>query len=206
MPKSSRPSESTPSTSRYASPTNASFVQSSSQGQRQSLLSHSSHPLVSETTPSSPGTSSGSRRRSNTSSDSMDTSYYGHGHGYVPAGPSRSYAAADSTGGETPVKLTPITGRVSRAKKGVPVHICELCRPPKVRRHLEIKDICQKLLTCLVDIHKGRTSEVCTLECPGGNQTKLTSPLQTTSAQPPASGPCLLDSRVRQGLSPQRLA
>lgn len=34
---------------------------------------------------------------------------------------------------ELPIKLTPITGRVSRAKKGVPVHTCDLCRPPKVR-------------------------------------------------------------------------
>ncbi|KAK5987435.1 hypothetical protein PT974_11562 [Cladobotryum mycophilum] len=43
---------------------------------------------------------------------------------------------------EAPVKLTPITGRVSRAKKGVPVHTCEVCRPAKtftraehLRRH-----------------------------------------------------------------------
>ncbi|KAI2623800.1 hypothetical protein GGS21DRAFT_533404 [Xylaria nigripes] len=41
-----------------------------------------------------------------------------------------------------PVKLTPITGRVSRAKKGVPVHTCDVCKPPKtftraehLRRH-----------------------------------------------------------------------
>jgi hypothetical protein len=33
---------------------------------------------------------------------------------------------------DMPVKYTPITGRVSRARKGVPVHICEICRPPKV--------------------------------------------------------------------------
>ncbi|KAI4592159.1 hypothetical protein KJ359_011487 [Pestalotiopsis sp. 9143b] len=44
--------------------------------------------------------------------------------------------------GDVQVKLTPITGRVSRAKKGVPVHTCEICRPPKtftraehLRRH-----------------------------------------------------------------------
>ncbi|KAK8084754.1 zinc finger protein LEE1 [Apiospora hydei] len=36
-----------------------------------------------------------------------------------------------STQPEPPVKLTPITGRVSRAKKGVPVHVCEICKPPK---------------------------------------------------------------------------
>lgn len=34
---------------------------------------------------------------------------------------------------DVPVRYTPITGRVSRAKKGVPVHICEACNPPKVR-------------------------------------------------------------------------
>lgn len=33
--------------------------------------------------------------------------------------------------GNHPIKPTPIAGRVSRAKKGVP-HTCEVCRPPKV--------------------------------------------------------------------------
>ncbi|KAK2069542.1 hypothetical protein P8C59_004110 [Phyllachora maydis] len=44
--------------------------------------------------------------------------------------------------GAAPLKLTPITGRVSRAKKGVPVHTCDICRPHKtftraehLRRH-----------------------------------------------------------------------
>lgn len=46
--------------------------------------------------------------------------------------PMRSNNAPTSPGAEMPVKLTPITGRVSRAKKGVPVHTCDLCRPPKV--------------------------------------------------------------------------
>ncbi|KAI6782030.1 uncharacterized protein J7T54_003449 [Emericellopsis cladophorae] len=56
----------------------------------------------------------------------MDTLYYDHGHGYMPGSvepagaPSRSYG--DGSGTENPVKLTPITRRVSRAKKGVPVH------------------------------------------------------------------------------------
>ncbi|KAI1738019.1 hypothetical protein F4680DRAFT_426828 [Xylaria scruposa] len=42
----------------------------------------------------------------------------------------------------TAPKLIPITGRVSRAKKGVPMHICDICKPPKtftraehLRRH-----------------------------------------------------------------------
>ena len=33
---------------------------------------------------------------------------------------------------ELPMRLTPITGRVSRAKKGVPVHVCDICKPAKV--------------------------------------------------------------------------
>lgn len=32
---------------------------------------------------------------------------------------------------EMPVKYTPVTGRISRAKKGVPVHTCDICRPVK---------------------------------------------------------------------------
>ncbi|KAK2625241.1 hypothetical protein QTJ16_005610 [Diplocarpon rosae] len=43
---------------------------------------------------------------------------------------------------DMPVKYTPVTGRVSRAKKGIPVHTCDMCRPVKtftraehLRRH-----------------------------------------------------------------------
>lgn len=68
----------------------------------------------------------------------MDSSYgqsyaqaYTHGHpgAQYSGAPVRPFVPA----GDAPVKLTPITGRVSRAKKGLAVHICELCRPPKVR-------------------------------------------------------------------------
>lgn len=74
------------------------------------------------------------RRQSNTSTDSMDSHYgqgqvYGHGHsGSFSAAPMRPFVPQQ----DVPVKLTPITGRVSRARKGVPVHTCEICRPPKV--------------------------------------------------------------------------
>jgi hypothetical protein len=34
---------------------------------------------------------------------------------------------------EQPVRYTPVTGRVSKAKKGQPVHVCELCEEPRVR-------------------------------------------------------------------------
>jgi hypothetical protein len=74
------------------------------------------------------------RRQSNASADSMESNYgqgqaYGHGHsGSFSTTPMRPFAPPQ----EVPVKLTPITGRVSRARKGVPVHTCEICRPPKV--------------------------------------------------------------------------
>ena len=43
----------------------------------------------------------------------------------------------NTSGSDLPLKLTPITRRVSRAKKGVPVHICDICRPPKVSELVE---------------------------------------------------------------------
>lgn len=79
----------------------------------------------------------GGRRRSNTSTDSMDSSY-GHSQNhtaYYTGTTMRPIMSGNSSGDHT-VKLTPITGRVSRAKKGVPVHTCDVCRPPKVFTHL----------------------------------------------------------------------
>ncbi|KAI1380933.1 hypothetical protein F4677DRAFT_441262 [Hypoxylon crocopeplum] len=87
-------------------------------------------------------------RRSTTSSESMDPSGYGHvqgsssGGGMAPSNmPTRPMGSSQGEG-SVPVKLTPITGRVSRAKKGVPVHTCDICKPPKtftraehLRRH-----------------------------------------------------------------------
>ena len=136
IPSFGRAPDPTLSTSSYTSPADAPFIQGAAQGQGQSPSSHVAQPLITETS-LSPGTSPGSRRRSNASNDSMDSSSYAPSHGYGPmsgsSGPSRPYMPAAGTGSEAPVKLTPVTGRVSRAKKGVPVHICELCRPPKVK-------------------------------------------------------------------------
>ncbi|KAI0179191.1 hypothetical protein GGR52DRAFT_295974 [Hypoxylon sp. FL1284] len=88
-------------------------------------------------------------RRSTASSESMDPNVYGgsiqgssSGRGIPPSTmPTRPMGSA-SAEGSVPVKLTPITGRVSRAKKGVPVHTCDICNPPKtftraehLRRH-----------------------------------------------------------------------
>lgn len=38
---------------------------------------------------------------------------------------------ASESDASVPVKYTPVTGRISRAKKGVPVHTCDICRPAK---------------------------------------------------------------------------
>ncbi|KUI72814.1 Zinc finger protein zas1 [Cytospora mali] len=80
----------------------------------------------------------GSRRQSTTSVDSMDQHGYGSasssslggagGGGLPPNHPTRPMGSPNP---EVPIRLTPITGRVSRAKKGVPVHTCDMCNPPK---------------------------------------------------------------------------
>ncbi|KAI1762156.1 hypothetical protein GGR53DRAFT_532937 [Hypoxylon sp. FL1150] len=88
-------------------------------------------------------------RRSTASSEPMDPSAYGgHMQGSSSGGgmpsttmPTRPMGSTPGEG-SVPVKYTPITGRVSRAKKGVPVHTCDICKPPKtftraehLRRH-----------------------------------------------------------------------
>ncbi|KAG9250199.1 putative C2H2 finger domain protein [Emericellopsis atlantica] len=137
-----------PSTSTYASPTGTSFdILSAQRTQTKSPSGPLPRPSAPKAVSSSPVSSvTGSRSGSTHSSSKhpMDPSYYGHGHGYMQgsvetaAAPSRSYV--ESSGTEAPVKLTPITGRVSRAKKGVPVHICDICqktftRAEHLRRH-----------------------------------------------------------------------
>ncbi|KAK3994636.1 hypothetical protein QBC44DRAFT_236024 [Cladorrhinum sp. PSN332] len=86
------------------------------------------------------------RRTSTTSTDSMDRS---QGYGSAASsssmggggGPMRPMPQQPPTS-DMHVRLTPITGRVSRAKKGVPVHVCDVCKPHKtftraehLRRH-----------------------------------------------------------------------
>jgi hypothetical protein len=80
------------------------------------------------------------RRRSTTSNDSMDRTGYASGAtssssvggGLNPSNSPMRPMSSSAGPDVAPVKYTPITGRVSRARKGVPVHICETCRPPKV--------------------------------------------------------------------------
>jgi hypothetical protein len=75
------------------------------------------------------------QRRSSAAAEAMDfTSGYQQG-GSNQASTSGSPPQSSSRGSEpaqdVPVKYTPVTGRISRAKKGVPVHTCDICRPVK---------------------------------------------------------------------------
>lgn len=150
-PQTSRPRESSSTASSYASPIDQPFAHSSAAHslRHSPSSSQTSRFLTTEThSSSSPGAStSTSRRRSNTSTDSMDTSLYGqpqaYGHGYghpfgqgypssSSGGPPRPHYGQPSGSNEAPVKLTPVTGKPSRARKGLSVHVCDECQPPKV--------------------------------------------------------------------------
>ncbi|KAK2129771.1 hypothetical protein NOF04DRAFT_1181757 [Fusarium oxysporum II5] len=77
-----------------------------------------------------------SRRRSNASVDSNEFSYQPGPSSHTPMRPFTTGAAT----GEAHVKLTPITRKISKAKKGVPVHTCNQCpktfsRAEHLRRH-----------------------------------------------------------------------
>jgi hypothetical protein len=74
---------------------------------------------------SKPNINMTSRRRSNASVDSNEFSYQPGPSSHTPMRPFTGAAT-----GEAHVKLTPITRKISKAKKGVPVHTCNQC--PKV--------------------------------------------------------------------------
>ncbi|WZH43590.1 C2H2 zinc finger transcription factor [Fusarium acuminatum] len=67
-----------------------------------------------------------SRRRSNISLDSHETSYGSSQLAPSSNAPMRPFIAGTSSA-EPHVKLTPITKKISKAKKGVPVHTCNQC-------------------------------------------------------------------------------
>ncbi len=113
------------------------------------------------------------RRRSSTSTESMDQGGYisssSMGGGMSGSGHPMRPMPINASGPELPVKLTPITGRVSRAKKGVPVHTCDTCKPPKVRSPTNgahpgpFHSAGRKgtvILTRSADLHKSRAPEV----------------------------------------------
>ncbi|KAI1116331.1 hypothetical protein F5Y14DRAFT_78173 [Nemania sp. NC0429] len=80
------------------------------------------------------------------SSEPMDPSGYGsYAHTSSPSNmppsgrSSVSSRPMSSAPGESdvPIRLTPVTGRVSRAKKGVAVHVCDICKPAKTYTRAE---------------------------------------------------------------------
>ncbi|KAH6674073.1 hypothetical protein B0J14DRAFT_653390 [Halenospora varia] len=85
------------------------------------------------------------QRRDSTAGEAMDfqSGYQGAGSSQASgSGMSQQMSRAPESGADMPVKYTPVTGRISRAKKGVPVHTCDICRPAKtftraehLRRH-----------------------------------------------------------------------
>lgn len=87
----------------------------------------SSAPSSSSSRPSS------DRRRSSGATDSMDGYMYGQNN-MQQSSSSNSFrhSSRGSDAAEPQVRLTPVTGRVSRARKGQPVHVCEQCNPPRV--------------------------------------------------------------------------
>ncbi|GAW25678.1 putative C2H2 finger domain-containing protein [Rosellinia necatrix] len=128
----------------------------SSQPRRRGPLNRSSRPntAASPTTvtasedKASPPPRSLSEKKSIDHIEPMDTGHYGS-YAHSPSSSNMPPSARSSASsrppqgeGNIPVRLTPVTGRVSRAKKGVPVHICDICKPSKtftraehLRRH-----------------------------------------------------------------------
>ena len=79
------------------------------------------------------------RRRSSAAGEAMDFSpgfQAGGSNQASTTGSPQQSSRGSEPAADMPVKYTPVTGRISRAKKGVPVHICDICRPVKVRRCL----------------------------------------------------------------------
>ncbi|KAG9247981.1 hypothetical protein BJ878DRAFT_552490 [Calycina marina] len=85
------------------------------------------------------------RRRSSGAQEEMEYSNYQACRLYqanTARSPHQSSLRESEPAGEAPVKYTPVTGRISKARKGVPVHTCIQCRPVKtftraehLRRH-----------------------------------------------------------------------
>jgi hypothetical protein len=166
-PSQHRESSTSATNSSYATQGEQLEVSSTAQGKRRSSsrgLNKSSAAGSSSSSSSRPTTA---RRRSNTSTDSMDQPPYGSGHGgpsssggLTPSNaPMRPFAGMQAGGDQLPVKLTPITGRVSRARKGVPVHTCDVCRPPKVS-YPGLRFLAPELLLTSADIHESRAPKV----------------------------------------------
>ncbi|KAH6975071.1 hypothetical protein BKA56DRAFT_82854 [Ilyonectria sp. MPI-CAGE-AT-0026] len=73
--------------------------------------------------------------------------------------PSIRTPAIKTTAPEPQVKLTPITGKISKAKKGMPVHTCDQC--PKVSQLPGLFLPTNLIVTTITDIHSTGTPAVC---------------------------------------------
>lgn len=87
---------------------------------------YSTGPLVS--------TSSHTKQHSSGIEETMD-SYGNYNAGGYGQASGLNRGRQSSRGSESEIRLTPVTGRVSRAKKGQPVHVCDRCTPPRVNFH-----------------------------------------------------------------------
>lgn len=77
---------------------------------------------------------SSARRRSSAVGEAMDSYALQAGasnQASTSGSPQRIFRGPEQLT-DMPIKYTPVTGRISRARKGVPVHTCEICRPVKV--------------------------------------------------------------------------
>jgi len=76
---------------------------------------------------STPSRLSSGRRRSSAAVEAMEYTGYqagGSNQASTAGSPQQSSSRGSEPAGDVPVKYTPVTGRISRAKKGVPVHTC----------------------------------------------------------------------------------
>ncbi|CAG1959378.1 unnamed protein product, partial [Fusarium graminearum] len=132
------------------------------------------------------------RRRSNMSIDSNDT-HYAAQHASSSNTLMRPLTTAAS--GESRVRLTPITGKISKAKKGVLVHNCDQCpklshSPPELycpipgcNKTFYRKD----LLDRHVQRHDQDALDIVETERPhdqGSSKTQVLSPAETTRPEP----------------------
>lgn len=98
---------------------------------RSNRASHHTDPASSSSSSSRP---LATRRSSGGKMEGMDyqTAFQAGGSNQASAMGSPQLSSRGSESAvEIPVKYTPVTGRISRAKKGVPVHTCDICRPVK---------------------------------------------------------------------------
>lgn len=86
------------------------------------------------------------RRRSSGATQLMDHSYPRSGSQDGATPDPLSTSSRDLESRDSQVRYTPVTGRISKAKKGQPVHVCNQCDEPKVFRAYVIPKPLKKLI------------------------------------------------------------